>query len=110
MATIFERPWGNFRVIEENGNYKVKLLEISPKKSISLQYHLHRREIWTVIAGDGYVYLDGSLEKISPGNTIVIPKGSHHKVTNISKDLPLKIIEVQYGDLLDDEDIVRLDQ
>jgi mannose-6-phosphate isomerase-like protein (cupin superfamily) len=101
------RDWGTWEVIDKGPWYKVKRLVIDPGKSISLQYHLKRSETWAITDGLGEVRLDGDNFKVKQGDTFVVPVGAVHKITNISK-LPLVIIEVQCGEITEEDDIVRL--
>jgi mannose-6-phosphate isomerase-like protein (cupin superfamily) len=103
------RPWGTWEVIDEGPWYKVKRLTIEPTKSISLQYHIHRSETWAITKGRGEVRLDGTKFEVKQGDTFVVPISAVHKITNIS-NIPLIIIEVQCGEITDENDIVRLGQ
>jgi mannose-1-phosphate guanylyltransferase/mannose-6-phosphate isomerase len=102
------RPWGKFTIILNTGECKVKKIEVSPNKRLSLQYHNHRSEHWLVIKGQANVYLDGIIKVLTPGNSIDIPKLSHHYIENKEND-PLVIIETQLGTYFGEDDIVRLD-
>ena len=101
------RPWGSYNILLEIDNYKVKKLIIDPKQSISLQYHNQRTEHWVVVSGIANVFLDGENRIMTAGNSIDIPKKSHHSVSN-NEDVELIIIEVQMGDYLGEDDITRL--
>ena len=107
--TFCERPWGTWEVIDEGPWYKVKRLIVEPNKSISLQYHIHRSETWAITQGRGEVRLDGNKFEVKQGDTFVVPIGAVHKITNIS-NVQLIIIEVQCGEITDEDDIVRLGQ
>ena len=72
-----------------------------------MQYHRHRAETWAITQGEGTMYLDDKSYKVSRGDTVVIPKGSVHKITAIS-NVPLIAIEVQLGEITEEDDIVRL--
>jgi mannose-6-phosphate isomerase-like protein (cupin superfamily) len=104
-----ERPWGTWEVIDEGPWYKVKRLTVESNKSISLQYHIHRSETWAITKGRGEVRLDGDTFQVKQGDTFVVPIGAVHKITNIS-NIPLIIIEVQCGEITEENDIVRLGQ
>ena len=105
--TFCQRPWGTWEVIDQGPWYKVKRLIVEPNKSISLQYHIHRSETWAITQGRGEVRLDGDTFQVKQGDTFVVPIGAVHKITNIS-NIPLIIIEVQCGEITDENDIVRL--
>jgi len=102
-----ERPWGTWEIIDQGPWYKVKRLIVEPNKSISLQYHIHRSETWAITQGRGEVRLDGDTFQVKQGDTFVVPIMAVHKITNIS-NVPLVIIEVQCGEICEEEDIVRL--
>ena len=102
-----KRPWGSFDILLDSDNYKVKKLIIEPKQSISLQYHNYRSEHWIVVSGTANIFLDGKNKIMTEGQSIDIPKKSHHYIKN-EKDLDLIIIEVQMGEYLGEDDIIRL--
>ena len=103
------RPWGTYTILDEGPNYKVKQLLIYPGKRISLQYHYHRSENWTVASGVAEVMLDDKIQVLKTSESIFIPAAARHRLTNPSKVKVLKIIEVQTGEYLGEEDIIRLD-
>ena len=103
-----ERNWGNYVVLEEGMNYKIKIIEVAPGHRLSLQKHLHRSEHWVVISGVAKV-TNGDSEKIIHVNeSTYIPKNIIHRLENPGK-IPLKIIEIQNGEYLAEEDIERFD-
>lgn len=107
-----QRPWGSFTTYEVGKGYKVKTLSVNPGQRLSLQYHNHRAEYWTVLSGYGVAYIgdqDNFLLpfEISQGSTLHIPKGVHHRVS-CAGDVPLVIMEAQIGDYVGEDDIVRL--
>ena len=105
-----KRRWGEYRVLEtsnHNGiNTLTKHLLIEQGKSISLQLHHHRDEMWTIIDGEGELVLEDENRTIKTGDVVSIKKNTKHKVTAL-KDL--HIIETQIGDILSEEDIERFD-
>ena len=72
------REWGEFFVLDEFPTAKVKRLIIKEGKNISYQYHNHRSEFWTIVEGNGYVVLDGVLNKVGVGDTLTIEKNMKH--------------------------------
>lgn len=102
-----ERPWGSFTVLDEGAGYKVKRIEVLPGKRLSYQRHEHRAEHWMTVQGIALVTLDDVEHKVARGETIDIPLGSAHRVAN-TEDQKLIFIEVQQGDYLGEDDIVRL--
>lgn len=107
------RPWGGFQTIAQAPGYLVKRISVLPNARFSLQYHLHRDEIWTVVHGEGYVYtceqgsLNASLVTLRQGQVIHIPKNVLHRMKGGPQGVVF--IEVQLGDILDETDIVRLE-
>ena len=112
MADYEKRPWGEFYVLRANGKYKVKRLIVYPGQRTSLQYHNHREEHWIFTEGIGSTTLikDAitSMYEAYPSKYMFIPKGAAHRITNTGKEL-LYFIEVQIGDYLEEDDIVRLE-
>ena len=103
-----ERPWGWYDVITEGSRYKVKCIEVSAGSSLSLQRHTHRAEHWVVVEGTALVHIDGKKHLIVENQSTYIPVGVKHRLTNPGK-IPLKIIEVQSGAYLEEDDIERFD-
>ena len=103
-----ERPWGWYDVITEGSRYKVKCIEVSAGSSLSLQRHTHRAEHWVVVEGTALVHIDGNKHLIVENQSTYIPVGVKHRLTNPGK-IPLKIIEVQSGAYLEEDDIERFD-
>jgi mannose-6-phosphate isomerase len=106
-ATYDERPWGNYTVLDEGNSYKVKRIEVIPGKRLSYQQHHHRSEHWMVVQGEGKVTLDGREIVVPTGDTIDIPLGAAHRIANDGAQ-QLIFIEIQRGDYLGEDDIVRL--
>jgi mannose-6-phosphate isomerase-like protein (cupin superfamily) len=100
------RPWGWYENIQEESSYKVKRLFISPNQKISLQYHKHRDEHWIVVFGDGVVEVNDVSRSINIGDYIFVPLNSSHRVTG--GDNGIMIIEIQLGEICDENDIVRI--
>ncbi len=101
------RPWGEWHVLDVDQGYKVKRLHILPDQAISLQYHVHRAEIWNIVQGEGKVIVDGNIFKVSKGDTFVVPKQALHKITNTHLTETLIAIEVQMGEICSEDDIIR---
>ena len=102
------RPWGTYKILTEADRYKIKKITIDPGKRLSLQYHHHRSEHWVVVQGTALVTLDGKEIYIHEGESIFVPKNNHHRLMNPGKIL-LEIIEVQNGEYLGEDDIVRIE-
>ncbi len=105
--TVF-RPWGSFDVLDEGPGYKVKRLEVRAGNRLSYQKHSSRSEHWTVVIGSALVTLDDREVLLEPGQSIDIGLGARHRVENRGTG-PLILIEVQRGDYLGEDDIVRLE-
>ena len=101
------RPWGTFTVLDEGENFKVKRIEVLPGKRLSYQKHAQRAEHWVVVQGTAKVTLDDRNLIVTTGQAIDIAVGSAHRVENPGDGL-LVFIEVQRGDYLGEDDIVRL--
>lgn len=102
-----ERPWGYYRVLHEVGkNVKVKELTVDPGKSLSMQRHKYRTEIWFVAEGEAGLNWDFGGEKIKLYKQEIIQAGEWHQLHNPT-DKPLKVIEIQYGESCVEEDIER---
>ena len=103
-----ERPWGSYEVLEERPGYKVKRLEVKPGARLSLQRHSRRGEHWVVVSGTADVVCGERDLQLKEGEHIHIPPETNHRLGN-STELPLALIEVQLGDYLGEDDIVRLE-
>lgn len=100
------RPWGTYTVLEEGRQYKIKRIEVKPGASLSLQMHHHRSEHWIVVSGMARV-MNGDAELLlRPNESTYIPAGHQHRLENPGV-LPLVMIEVQSGEYLGEDDIVR---
>jgi mannose-6-phosphate isomerase-like protein (cupin superfamily) len=102
-----ERPWGSYQVLEENDGYKVKRLEVKPGARLSLQRHARRGEHWVVVCGIADVVCGDREFQLKTGEHLHIPPETVHRLGN-STNHPLALIEVQLGDYLGEDDIVRL--
>jgi len=101
-----ERPWGTYTVLEENRNYKIKRIEVNPGQRLSLQMHHHRSEHWIVVSGSASVTCGDQEFIINVNESTFIPIGKPHRLRNPGI-IPLTIIEVQSGEYLGEDDIVR---
>jgi mannose-6-phosphate isomerase len=103
-----ERPWGNYTVLSDEDDHKVKRLVVRPGKRLSYQTHARRAEHWFVVSGTATVTLDGTDVRVEPGQAVDIGLGTAHRVSN-EGDEDLVFIEVQIGDYFGEDDIVRLE-
>lgn len=102
------RPWGTYTVLEEGEGFKMKRIEVKPGASLSLQMHRHRSEHWIVVRGEATV-VNGDAEVVVKKNeSTYIPAGHKHRLENRTRS-DLVLIEVQCGDYLGEDDIIRLE-
>ncbi len=106
IHTTVYRPWGYYTVLNQGEGYLTKLICVSKKGQLSLQSHNHRSEHWVVLSGIARVTLDDKVYMLKAGSSIDIPVKAIHSLAN-PYDSELKIIEVQKGDKLIEEDIIR---
>ena len=102
------RPWGSFTVLDEGEGFKVKRISVNPGHKLSLQYHHHRSEHWTVVQGEATVTVGEDIKKIKINEAVYIPLKEKHALANEGEEL-MQLIEVQLGDYLGEDDIVRLE-
>lgn len=103
------RPWGHYKVLEEEQNtFKIKRITVNQGKKLSYQLHHHRSEHWIVVKGMAKVTVDGEDKFVRSGESIFFREGQKHRLENPGK-VPLEIIEVQMGQYLEEDDIVRFD-
>jgi mannose-6-phosphate isomerase-like protein (cupin superfamily) len=102
------RPWGTFYILDEGTGFKVKRIAVNPGGRLSLQSHKHRAEHWTVVTGVATVTVGEKVQDLSRSQHIDIPKGDKHRLEN-NTDGMVEIIEVQFGDYLGEDDIIRYD-
>ncbi len=101
-----ERPWGAWAVLGVYPRAILKQIEVKPGCRLSLQSHVHRDELWTVVQGTATVELDGEVQVLLAGGVVTVPRGSRHRLGNAAQEL-LVVIEIQRGELLSEEDIER---
>ena len=100
------RPWGTYTVLEDSGRYKIKRIEVKPGASLSLQMHYHRSEHWIVVCGMARVVNGDKEMLVNTNESTYIPAGHRHRLENPGV-VELVMIEVQSGDYLGEDDIVR---
>jgi len=108
MRTIDFRPWGNFVVLADSRDHKVKKITVMPGQRLSLQRHKHRKEHWLVICGKGKVTVNDNQFTVGSGDSVDIPQGATHRVLN-DGDKEMIFIEIQLGDYFGEDDIERLE-
>lgn len=101
------RPWGSYTVLHEAPQFKVKRIEVNPGKKLSLQMHHKRSEHWVVVQGTARVTVADRVLDLTSNESIYVPMKTRHRIENPG-DAVLTIVEVQCGDYLGEDDIVRL--
>lgn len=102
------RPWGEYWVLEDAETHKVKRILVYPRQRLSLQYHHHRAEVWTVVSGVGTITINEEIKDFKAGEVAQIPLGAHHRMENKTSE-PIVFIEVQHGTYFGEDDIVRVE-
>ena len=100
------RPWGFYTVIAQGKGFQTKIIHVNPGQKLSVQSHNFRSEHWVVLTGMAKVVLEANELILSPGHSVDIPVKAIHSLQNPFKE-DLEIIEVQKGDVLDEDDIIR---
>jgi mannose-6-phosphate isomerase len=103
-----ERPWGSYTVLADGAGYKVKRITVQAGKRLSYQRHARREEHWFVVGGAGRATIDGDEFEVVSGTAVDVPVEAAHRIANTAAE-PLVLIEVQRGDYLGEDDIVRLE-
>lgn len=102
------RPWGSYTILEDGPRYKIKRIVVNPDEKLSLQMHYHRSEHWVVIKGTAKVMVGDTEMHIHENESAYVPKSTLHRLENPGK-VPLEIIEVQNGEYVGEDDIVRIE-
>ncbi|WP_243373957.1 mannose-1-phosphate guanylyltransferase/mannose-6-phosphate isomerase [Microvirga solisilvae] len=102
------RPWGSYECLRMGEGFQVKHIIVSVAGRLSLQYHHHRSEHWTVVSGTARVTVGDNVSIMTANESVYIPQGDVHRLENIG-DEELHLIEVQCGSYLGEDDIVRLE-
>ena len=105
-STRCERPWGHYETLSLGNRFQVKSIVVKPGGQLSLQSHMHRSEHWVVVEGTGSVVVDEKEILLSENQSVYIPLGAVHRLSNHGK-VSLQLIEVQTGTYLGEDDIVR---
>lgn len=100
-------PWGTVTVLEEGNSYRINRIVVNPGHHISTQLHYHRSEHWIVVSGTAKVIFNGEVTLLMPKQSTYVPMNTRHRVENPGV-IPLVMIEVQNGEYLGDDDIIRL--
>jgi len=104
--TTTYRPWGSYTVLEEGPRYKIKRIVVNPGHKLSHQLHYHRSEHWIIVKGTAKVTLGKTTSLVHENESTYVPKSTGHRLENPGK-VPLEMIEVQNGEYVGEDDIVR---
>jgi mannose-1-phosphate guanylyltransferase/mannose-6-phosphate isomerase len=108
VPSIEERPWGSFSILEQGPHHKIKHIYIKPKGRLSLQMHNHRSEHWIVVSGTAKVTRGDEVFYVHQNESTFIPSTFKHRLENPGM-IPLRLIEIQSGEYLGEDDIIRFD-
>ena len=106
MKSIVNKPWGSYQIIDQGENFVVKNIVVKPYCKLSLQSHKHRSEHWVIVEGRAEVTINDKITTLEPNQSTYISSETKHRLAN-NYDKNLILIEVWYGDSLDEEDITR---
>ncbi len=105
---VVHRPWGHYQTVDQGEGFQVKHIMVKPGAKLSLQLHHHRAEHWVVVSGTAKVTLGDDTMTLTANQATYIPTETKHRLENTGES-PLRVIEVQSGDYLGEDDIVRFD-
>lgn len=108
LGSVHERPWGRYETVALGARYQLKRITVTPGAQLSLQSHNHRSEQWTVVEGSALVHVDGEERLVTEAQSVHIPLGAVHRLSNPGK-IDMVLIEVQSGCYLGEDDITRYD-
>ena len=106
MNSIIQKPWGTYQILKRGKNHLVKNILVKPGGVLSLQSHKYRSEHWVVVKGTARVTIEKKIINLKSNESVYISKQTKHRLANHKKE-DLIIIEVQYGKLLKEDDIIR---
>ena len=115
MTTVYQkgdndtRPWGKWEVLDTGEHFCVKRITVNPNAILSLQMHHFRAEHWIIVQGEAMVILGEDTLYRKANDSIYIPVKTKHRIKNNSSTKPLIFIEIQTGETLDENDIVRFE-
>ena len=102
------KPWGSYSVLGLSERHKIKNITVMPEKKLSLQLHYHRNEHWAVVTGIALVKVEDKEFFLRTGESTFIKEGQMHRLSNPGR-IPLEMIEIQLGEVVDEDDIVRFE-
>jgi mannose-6-phosphate isomerase len=104
----YQRPWGSYKTLALEEGYQVKILTISPGGRLSLQKHFRRSEHWIVTKGEPTLTIGNDTKSYTRNQSVYIPKNTEHRIENLTTEDCI-LVEVQVGDYLGEDDIVRIE-
>jgi mannose-6-phosphate isomerase len=102
------RRWGTWTMLEDSPRYRINRVEVDPGQFIGMQMHHHRSEHWVVVAGTARVICAGQEKIVMQKQSTYVPSSTPHRVENPGV-IPLVLIEIQNGEYLGEDDIIRLE-
>ena len=108
LGNVEKRPWGNYHVIAKNKGYQIKEIKVLKESKLSLQKHSNRSEFWQIVKGESKITIENNEYYLKEKEYIYIPNNTIHRIENIGKK-DLIFIEIQLGENLKEEDIIRLE-
>ncbi len=108
LGNVEKRPWGNYHIIAKNTGYQIKEIKVNQNSKLSLQKHKSRSEFWQIVKGESKIIIEEKEYFLKKKEHIYIPKNTIHRIENIGKE-DLIFIEIQLGENLNEEDIIRLE-
>lgn len=105
LAEVGNRKWGFWEVLDSGSGFCMKRLKVNPRSSLSKQKHFHRAETWIVVAGNGSVLIEDTISPARVGDVFYIPMNAIHQLLSGAEGI--EVIELQKGEILDENDIVR---
>ena len=108
LGDIEKRPWGNYHIIAKNTGYQIKEIKVNQNSKLSLQKHKSRSEFWQIVKGESKIIIEEKEYFLKEKEHIYIPKNTIHRIENIGKE-ELIFIEIQLGENLKEDDIIRLE-
>jgi mannose-1-phosphate guanylyltransferase/mannose-6-phosphate isomerase len=108
LHPVVHRPWGTYESIDSGNSFQVKHIMVKPGQKLSLQMHHHRAEHWIVVDGTALVTCDDKQFLLQTNQSTFIPQSAKHRLENPGQT-PLRLIEVQSGSYLGEDDIVRFE-
>ncbi len=108
VGKLYERPWGSYQTLALADGFQVKILTVNPGGRLSLQKHAQRAEHWVVVKGEPTLTCDDVNKVFKRNESIYIPIGAVHRIENFGEGVA-ELVEVQVGDYLGEDDIVRLE-